>query len=159
MKIINKKKHGKAGGKGYGTARRIKIVIMLLFLFTCILVGMYMYISYAMSKVVIPERMPGIPETAQWHGGPDGGAWIDIDTTKVPNQFHIRCYFDSTGALWEDGIFMLDSLTVQENYSVQKLHDIITGFGGDFWFYTEMYHKNPNFVFRKIKNFYIPDFR
>lgn len=115
--------------------------------------GVYLYISSSMIKVVIPERVSGVPETACWHGGPDGGVWINVDTTNIINQFNIQCYFDSTGELWGKGTFVLDSLSEACVFSGQDLQEHISCYNGyGFSFSREMYREHPKVILRKLKN-------
>ena len=58
------------------------------------------------SKIDSPPRPVGVPQSATWAGGADGGAFIDCrvnadasDTCKVYNDF--------TGQIWMSGIYVL----------------------------------------------------
>ena len=145
MKKRKKQARNKTGGNGCGTVKKSSAILFILISLLCVC-------CWNSKKVEAPPREPGIPESAIWHGGIDGGTWIDMDTTTIPNQFYVRCYFDATGDIRENGIFILDSLSVQEKYSIEKLHGVISGFDGvRILFIPQMYEKNPNVVFKKKK--------
>lgn len=145
MKKRKKQARNKTGGNSFGMVIKSSVILFILIPLLCAC-------CWNNKKVEAPPREPGIPESAIWHGGIDGGVWIDMDTTEIPNQFHVHCYFDGSGRTWEKGIFLLDSLSVQENYSIEKLHGVINGFDGvRIFFMPEMYEKNPNVVFKKKK--------
>ena len=54
----------------------------------------------------LPPRPPGLPATAAWVGGADGGVYVDITVTASgpPRQYLVRI-FDVTGDLDAEGIF------------------------------------------------------
>jgi hypothetical protein len=45
----------------------------------------------------------GVPESAFWVGGADGGVYIDI-IKKSKNEYYSKIYFDTTGEVWYEGI-------------------------------------------------------
>ncbi len=46
----------------------------------------------------------GVPDTAFWVGGSDGGVYINIkQNKKIKNKFYTEIYFDSTGEIWYEG--------------------------------------------------------
>lgn len=151
MRKVKKQTQTKVGGNGFGMVKRISLMIVVILVFGCIFLGIFLHISSSMSEIVVPERILGIPETAQWHGGADGGVWINIDTTSVVNQFRVQCYFEN-GELWEKGVFVLDSLDKIQVFSIQELHGKISTYDGCRILFTrEMYRENPNLLFKKIE--------
>lgn len=144
MKKREKQVQNKAGGKDFGTVRIINVFILLVF--------SIFLINCFSSKTKEPERVQGIPKSAKWHGGTDGGVWINIDTTGIINEFNIQCYFED-GDIREEGVFALDSLIVLRTFSIRELHKMIIGFDGmNLLLIPEMYERNPQVIFKKKKS-------
>ena len=57
-----------------------------------------------------PERKSGIPETAVWAGGVDGGSWIQC-TREHGIEYSCAIYNDYTGHILAKGTFLHRKLT------------------------------------------------
>lgn len=63
-----------------------------------------------------PERPTGLPLTAKWFGGCDGGNWIELVST-TENKYRLKVYRD-----W-DGVLNMDADFVPENCGQLNLDD------------------------------------
>lgn len=117
-KETKKQLKNKVGGKNYG----ISLILIV-----------YLLVGCFNRQVKPPEKVSGIPEKAIWYGGADGGCWILIDSTPIRNQYNAECYFDSSGELWDKGVYEIDTLITKRTFTVKELTDSISGyFGSDF---------------------------
>jgi hypothetical protein len=57
------------------------------------------YLFGCESEVLPPERPDGVPESAVWGGGVDGGSWLDCMPTERAHSFACSVFWDSDGAL------------------------------------------------------------
>lgn len=79
-------------------------------------------------KVEPPEKLKGIPQSAFWGGGPDGGCWFVVTDIGSRDIYHFTIYFDTTAKIWYQGKFKLTG----KPRSFEKLKKDINGyFGGD----------------------------
>ena len=56
-------------------------------------------------KPTAPARAAGVPPSAVWGGGADGGAWFDC--RRAANGYQCSVYDDYTGELWGRGCFVV----------------------------------------------------
>ena len=63
--------------------------------------------------------------------GADGGCWIIIHDTDTVNRFYVRCFFDGSGNLWEEGIYEVDTTVTKRTYTAEELRKVIIGYVGD----------------------------
>ena len=57
-----------------------------------------------------PDRPAAVPVSAEWAGGPEGGAWINCSmATKEPTVSYDCSLFNEDGTVWAQGIFILVS--------------------------------------------------
>ena len=55
-----------------------------------------------------PERPSGVPETAVWAGGSDGGAWIECrPAAKEPYLEYDCTLYHESGTIWSSGGFIV----------------------------------------------------
>jgi hypothetical protein len=52
------------------------------------------------SEPASPARPSNVPATAQWYGGADGGAWIDVSPAGSDSLFDLTIYTAHTGEVW-----------------------------------------------------------
>ena len=79
----------------------------------------------------VPARIQGIPDSAFWVGGVDGGNWYlvkNIDANK--NSAYINLYHDFTGELLLSKIFTL-KCPVDNQVSIDDLQTQIVAFDGE----------------------------
>ena len=70
--------------------------------YLCLLIFIYFF-SFACSTT--PNTPPaGVPKTAQWAGGKDGGVWVACRDTQSPNDFLCSIYGEN-GSLWREAHF------------------------------------------------------
>jgi hypothetical protein len=55
-----------------------------------------------------PPRPKGVPERAIWAGGLDGGSFIVLESTSVPNRYSAAVYDENTGEVVFKGTLSLD---------------------------------------------------
>ncbi|MEM6287519.1 MAG: hypothetical protein AAF845_10215 [Bacteroidota bacterium] len=53
-----------------------------------------------------PARPDGVPASATWAGGPDGGTFIECRDTEVDGVLDCTIYYDFTGDVWDQGFFL-----------------------------------------------------
>lgn len=71
-------------------------------LFTSILI--FLLLACEPISTYEPESRPnGIPISALWVGGPDGGVYVTMQV--VDGDYSGTIYFDSTGEVWYEGRF------------------------------------------------------
>jgi hypothetical protein len=71
-----------------------------------------------------PNTKPdGVPESAFWVGGADGGVYIDI-SKQSKQEYYSKIYFDTTGEIWYEGVL---------HYSGEKELDISNKNIYSFW--------------------------
>jgi len=75
-----------------------------------------------------PERPSGVPETAMWIGGVDGGAYVLIEQDDDPGDgiYQASVYGDQAGELWYDGHLKLEP-------DVEPLPDVSEPSTFSFW--------------------------
>lgn len=82
-----------------------KKVFWIFLLVIGVLIMIFMFILlFGETPIVFPDRAAGIPETAVWHGGSDGGDWIDLHEEVSENLFLISIYHEN-GNLLYSGLF------------------------------------------------------
>jgi len=79
------------------------------------------------SKIESPERLKGIPESAFWVGGPDGGSWFVVTDIGAKDIYCFTIYFDSTAKIWYQGNFKL----IGKHKSLRELKKSLSGFDGE----------------------------
>ena len=57
-----------------------------------------------------PPRAQGVPLSAVWAGGVDGGAWIDCRKGEGDGLFRCEVYDDFTAARVAEGLFRLEGV-------------------------------------------------
>lgn len=77
-----------------------------------------------------PTRHAGIPATAIWAGGKDGGSWIDCKTDAAKNANYCAVYHEYTGEVVARGLYVLRD-TKKAASSADLIYD---GFDGRFIF-------------------------
>lgn len=77
-------------------------------LFTFVL--MFLLLACEPVSTYEPEARPnGIPASALWVGGPDGGVYVRMQV--VDGNYSGTIYFDSTGEVWYEGRFIYSGNT------------------------------------------------
>lgn len=87
-------------------------------------------ISSCKFKAKAPDRFNGIPESAVWTGGSDGGSWIQIIQTLSSNVYKIRIYNENTGEIEVDAPFLVDSMCHSFNIDSLKIITSLNGYDG-----------------------------
>ncbi len=62
----------------------------------------------ACNRDYTPKRAAGVPESAVWAGGADGGAWIECQVTPNGKSNPCKIWNDQTGALEAMGDFHME---------------------------------------------------
>ena len=60
-----------------------------------------------------------------------GRRLLDNYDTDTINRFHVRCFFDGSGNLWEEGIYEVDTTVTKRTYTAEELRKVIIGYVGD----------------------------
>lgn len=82
-----------------------------------------------------PERVKGVPISAVWHGGCDGGFWFELVERKS-NIFRFRIYNDGSGLLLFDADFrVLDDCKEKIRY-IKDIHNVINYYNNEMIFLT-----------------------
>jgi hypothetical protein len=77
-----------------------------------------------------PKRVKGIPLTAFWKGGPDGGNWFIIEKADTTTKrIHFKIYHDVTGELLIDKDFILDCDAIKP-IDWGNIKNLVTSFDG-----------------------------
>lgn len=58
-----------------------------------------------------PQRPNGVPDSAVWGGGADGGSWLDCTPADRPQSYMCSIYWDTDGSLWARGTYVLRQVT------------------------------------------------
>ena len=88
---------------------RILHILTVIFLFLIVLIIIYaqFIMPYLQRQdTSIPKRIEGIPLTAVWSGGWDGGNWYDCHPLNK-KEYQCSIYNDYTGSICTEGIFTL----------------------------------------------------
>lgn len=75
----------------------------IIFISIGIIISIIIYFKKTTNEHIRPV---GIPETAIWAGGLDGGSWIDCISIEN-NSIYCRVYFEADGDLYFGGKFVL----------------------------------------------------
>ena len=113
---------GKSCGK---VPRNDRVFVLFAFI-----LSLFLWTGCIHRKVEAPSRPSNVPQEAQWYGGADGGCWIIIHDTDTVNRFHVRCFFDGSGNLWEEGIYEVDTTVTKRTYTAEELRKVIIGYTG-----------------------------
>lgn len=97
-------------------------ICTLITLFFLLVAALILLLKY--SPITPPPRPDSVPVEAEWHGGPDGGAWIVVEQTDSSNMFYARIFFDH-GVIWDEGYYELPN-----DVHFNDLDDCIVGFDG-----------------------------
>ena len=87
------------------------------------ILSLFLWTGCIHRKVEAPPRPSNVPQEAQWYGGADGGCWIIIHDTDTVNRFHVRCFFDGSGNLREEGIYEVDTTVTKRTYTAEELRE------------------------------------
>ena len=63
------------------------------------------------------EHPAGVPKTAIWSGGADGGCWVDCQRTEN-EKYNCAIYYEN-GTKWYDGIFILVNNGIVDSSNIQ----------------------------------------
>lgn len=99
-----------------------KLLIAFFALVTGVAIGLFLPGTGSTPKIENPERPAGVPSSAKWAGGLDGGAWVDCNE----NQGHLiacRIYANVTGVLMEEGEFSVAMESVRPTFYSAGLID------------------------------------
>ena len=55
-----------------------------------------------------PRRPKGVPSTAFWCGGADGGVFVELAAGRGTGTYSGVIYFDHSGEVWYRGAFQMD---------------------------------------------------
>ena len=84
-------------------------------------------------KTIPPDKVAGIPESAFWAGGKDGGQWYIVDSIDK-NTKTIRCkiYNDNSGQLIVDKKFKLHCYLNESKINWDNLQNEFAGYDGEY---------------------------
>jgi hypothetical protein len=78
-----------------------------------------------------PAKIKGIPETAFWAGGVDGGQWYQVDSIdKQNNTIVCKIYNDNNGELVANRKFKLHCFQSKSDINWDNLEDEINSYDG-----------------------------
>jgi hypothetical protein len=116
-----------------------KIIVIVAVIILILFIG-YKYFDYSMTQPCDPPSRPqGLPASAKWYGGCDGGNWIELVSIS-DNKYRFKVYRD-----W-DGVLNIDADFVPENCSKLNLTD--RNWDGLISYYTQ----DDSSVYITIKN-------
>lgn len=72
-----------------------------------------------------PERIEGIPVSAVWHGGRDGGYWFDVTEIKSGPIYRIKIYNDVTGKLLWNNNYKIEDSCKELLSKIDNIQDVI----------------------------------
>lgn len=82
-------------------------------------------------KTGAPSRVKGIPETAFWAGGEDGGQWYLVDSVNKSNQtINCKIYNDYSGELVIDKKFKLHCVGSDTDIKWDNLKEEFNAYDG-----------------------------
>ena len=103
-----------------------KIVKKIIFTLTAVII--VLFITYVLILLFrpcnAPERVEGIPVSAVWHGGCDGGFWFELVERKG-DIFRFRIYNEGTGLLLVDADFIAEDICSEKIDTIRNIHDVI----------------------------------
>ncbi len=108
-----KQKKTNLGGINFGIKIR-NVIIVFLLLVICLIVlvtNVYIKIQYYPTTNV-PNHPAGVPLSAVWFGGPDGGTFFDLVEIKNDSIYRFKIYGDYTGDLMMDADFKLKPIEI-----------------------------------------------
>lgn len=95
-----------------------------------ILVIIALWTSCRTADKAEPKGIKGIPETAFWVGGQDGGQWYEIKSIdRETLAADIVIYNDNTGVMEMSGQFKLKCISANQ-FNLDNLKNEINGFDG-----------------------------
>lgn len=81
----------------------------------------------------IPDKVHGIPESAFWIGGEDGGDWYTLDSiNKLDKTIHCKIYNDNSGELIADKTFKLHCYLTETKIDWNNLQEEFNGYDGEY---------------------------
>lgn len=86
-----------------------------------------------------PDKVNGIPQSAIWHGGCDGGYWFEMVERESLNKFHFKIYNDVTGNLLWDKYYQPIAVCEEQVLKADYIHNIIA-------------YQNDNKIYLTISN-------
>ncbi|MEQ8714171.1 MAG: hypothetical protein RIC80_14215 [Cyclobacteriaceae bacterium] len=140
----------------------MKMIIKKLFISLSILLALgfvgYKYLNWSFNQPCDPpERPDGIPVSAKWYGGCDGGAWLEFVECRN-NKYRFRIYLDYVATVMLDADYVvtegcsnvdfprdrtiLNKISRIDSYfkqlyfkDIQECHlrPIYPAIGGDYW--------------------------
>lgn len=90
----------------------------------------FLFILFSCHSSHEPEKVKGIPVSAFWAGGSDGGNWFVIEKIDTAAEIiHLKIYHDFTGELLIDKPFIL---ICKSNTSIDwgNIKNLISSFDG-----------------------------
>ena len=127
LTFTKKRQSARVCGKSCGIVpRNDRAFVPLAFI-----LSLFLWTGCIHRKVEAPPRPSNVPQEAQWYGAADGGCWIIIHDTDTVNRFYVRCFFDGSGNLWEEGIYEVDTTVTKRTYTAEELRKVIIGYVGD----------------------------
>lgn len=113
-----KQKKKNLGGINFGIKVR-NVIIVFLLLAICLIIfvtNIYIKIQYHPTTNV-PNHPAGVPLSAVWFGGPDGGTFFDLVEIKNDSIYRFKIYSDYSGDLMMDADFKLRPIEItKENW-------------------------------------------
>jgi hypothetical protein len=104
--------------------RRNKIIaVLMLFVLNIV--------SCINNKPMPPQRKGNIPSNATWHGGQDGGCWIEITSASNDSLYTLNIYNDETGEYENGGVFKICSVCSEVNLTTSNLSMLIDSYDGE----------------------------
>jgi hypothetical protein len=123
----------------------MRIIYIILGL-TCLL-----FFTMCKQEVKPPERQKNISKEARWYGGQDGGCWIKIDSTEIPNQYDVVVYFENDGEIWDKGIFEMCKECNNKYQSIEEIRSDIGAFDGEIVLLNKIYKNKYSCSLEKLK--------
>ncbi len=105
--------------------KKIFFLIILIFL-----IGIILFVFFKYSEPIEPVKRPAnVPSDAVWHGGADGGNWIQcLQIKDSTNIFFCNVYSDFTGDIIYKGLFKLEG----KETSIDELKELLGFYSGDY---------------------------
>ena len=94
------------------------------------LVALFVIWFQSRRLAIQPTTTAKIPKLANWHGGRDGGSWVELVDSREDETFRLRIYRDGTGDLEVDSWFSLSENCRGQKVSAVRFHDLVQGYDG-----------------------------
>ena len=124
--------------------KMIKIISLIILVLTALAYTGYKYLNWSFNQPCDPPPKPdGMPVSARWYGGCDGGYWLEfVEYQSESNKYRFRVYLDYKTEVLLDADYMLNEECLQASINIPKDSSILDMIGYIEGYYKKLYFDN-----------------